>query len=293
MIYDKEDLYSLMNGPLGLLHGCIGTPVIGNPTQYMMERAFHHQHLSHRYLTFDISADHLRGAMDGLKHLGFNGWNITSPHKVKAAQFVDSLTPSAELIGAINCVYREGNRYIGENTDGKGFLTAVSEHMDVRGKDILIFGSGGAARSIICELALKEASSITIVNRDIEKAERIRNDLRDKVLTRLHIAPLGNQFTITDRFHLIIQATSVGLFAPEASLPVTFGPGNFTGCVACDVVFNPVDTRFLLHAEEAGCRKVDGLGMLAHQGAIIYTTWTGSSAPVDIMKQAIIESFAG
>ncbi len=292
MIYEKEDLAALMKGPLSLLHGCIGTPVTGNPTQYMIEQAFHHQQLPHRYLTFDINQKSCEQAMNGLKALGFNGWNITSPFKVEATRYVDRLTPSAELIGAINCVYQEGGKFVGENTDGKGFLKAVSETGNVQGKDILIFGAGGAARSIICELALAGAASVKIVNRDLSKAEKIVQDLTGKVSSNLSADSMGDEYTITDAYDIIVQATSVGLFNEEAMIPVVFAPGDYSESIACDVVFNPVETRFLTAAGHAGCQCLDGLGMLAHQGAIIYTTWSGSEAPVEIMKQALLESFS-
>ncbi len=292
MIYEQADISSLMKGPLALLHGCIGTPVTGNPTQYMIEQAFGHQKLPHRYLTFDIPPQQFASAMNGLKALGFNGWNITSPYKVEATQYVDRLTPSAKLIGAINCVYREGEKYIGENTDGKGFLASVLECGEVKGKKVLLFGAGGAARSIICELALGGAASILIVNRDKKKAEAIVQDMAEHVEAELASAPMGSSYTVTDTFDIIVQATSVGLFDEHGMIPIEFAPGDYSGCIACDVVFNPVQTRFLRTALEAGCTTLDGLGMLAHQGAIIYTTWTGAEAPIDSMKQSLIESFS-
>lgn len=292
MIYEKEDIDALMKGPLGLLHACIGTPVTGNPTQYMIEQAFHHHSLPHRYLTFDIPPDRFAGTMEGLKSLGFNGWNITSPYKVEATSYVDRLTPSAKLIGAINCVFREGNEYVGENTDGKGFLQALRERTEVKGKRFLVFGSGGAARSVISELALDGAGSIHIVNRELRKAEQIVKDLEDEVSTKLTAQPLGTQYVIDDSFDIIVQATSVGLFDENSMIPVDFTTGDFSASIACDVVFNPVQTRFLDTAQQAGCDTLDGLGMLAHQGAIIYTAWTGAEAPLDVMKKSLLESFA-
>ncbi len=292
MIYEKEDLDALMKGPMGLLHACIGTPVTGNPTQYMIEQAFHHHSLPHRYLTFDIPPERFAGTMDGLKALGFNGWNITSPYKVEATGYVDRLSPSAQLIGAINCVFREGSEYVGENTDGKGFLQAVREKTSVKGKRVLVFGSGGAARSIICELALDGAASIDIVNRELRKAEQIVRDLEGEVSTQLLAQPLGTQYVIDDSYDIIVQATSVGLFDESGMIPVSFSGGDHAGSIACDVVFNPVDTRFLEEARTAGYDTLDGLGMLAHQGAIIYTAWTGIEAPLDVMKKSLLESFA-
>src|SRR4029079_13004543 len=150
---------------------CLGQPVAGNPTQYMMEKAFAAAGLDWRYLTCEVPPDKLADAMKGLRALGFKGANFTIPHKVAVIPHLDSLSKAAELMGAVNCMNRVGDRLIGENTDGKGFYQSLRETCDPAGLSIVILGAGGAARAIGVELALAGASEITIVNRSPERAE--------------------------------------------------------------------------------------------------------------------------
>ena len=292
MHYQQYDLQALMNGPLASLFCCIGDPVEGNPTQYMMEKAFEALNLPYRYLTMNVEKEQLHDAIKGLKALNFSGYNITSPHKINSIPFLDDLTPSAALSNAVNCVYQDGKTSTGDNTDGKGFITAVAEKASIKGMKALVFGSGGAARAIICELALHEASSITIVNRSIEKALKIQEDLQGKVKTSIEVKLLSEGMQIDDSYDLIVQATSVGLFDEKGRLPLNWEEGDYSNCIASDVVFNPIDTLFLQEARNMGCICVDGLGMLVYQGAIAFEQWTGKKAPLEVMKNALIEAFS-
>lgn len=292
MQYQDFDLNALMKGPLPSLFCCIGDPVVGNPSQYMMEKAFEHLHLPYRYLTMDVKKEDLEHAIKGLKALNFSGYNITSPHKINSIPFFDTLTPSAVLSSAVNCVYQSDHTSTGDNTDGKGFITSVASVREVKGMNALVFGAGGAARAIISELALHEASSVTIVNRSIEKALQIQQDLQEKVSTTIKVLPFDDGMKISSGYDLIVQSTSVGLFDEKGRLPLTWEKGDYSNCIASDVVFNPVNTLFLQEAKIAGCTCVDGLGMLVFQGAIAFEKWTGKKAPLEVMKQALIEAFS-
>ena len=120
---------------------CMGLPVAGNPTQQMMERAFDAAALPWRYLTLEVPPDRLRDAVAGMRAMGFRGGNFTIPHKVEVIQHLDGLSEAAELMGAVNCVYFEGERLLGENTDGKGFVQSLREVMDPRGKHVVVLGA--------------------------------------------------------------------------------------------------------------------------------------------------------
>src|SRR5688572_26057623 len=141
---------------------CLGQPVAGNPTQYMMEKAFAAAGLDWRYLTCEVAPEKLAEAMQGLRALGFKGANFTIPHKVAVIQHLDELSPAAELMGAVNCVNRAGDKLVGENTDGKGFVQSLRTLIDPAGLYVVILGAGGAARAIAVELALAGVSEILI-----------------------------------------------------------------------------------------------------------------------------------
>src|SRR4051812_7839590 len=145
------------------LTGCFGQPVAENPTQAMVEAAYRHHGLAWRYLTVEVSPADLGDAVRGARAMGFAGFNCTIPHKVAVIAHLDGLGESARLMQAVNCVVRRGGRLIGENTDGKGFVCSLRPLTDPRGKRVVLFGAGGAARAIAVELALAGAAHFTVV----------------------------------------------------------------------------------------------------------------------------------
>ena len=137
------------------LTGCFGDPVDENPTGVIEETGYKIQNLNFRYLTIRVEREKLKEAVDGAKAMGFKGFNLTIPHKVNVIPMLDELTEAAKIIGAVNTVINKDGRLIGENTDGKGFLTSLLENgIDPKGKTVTLLGAGGAARAIGVELGL-------------------------------------------------------------------------------------------------------------------------------------------
>lgn len=282
---------AVMHGPLPSLFCCIGDPVIGNPTQIMMEAAFQSLGYPAYYLTCTVAKDQLGAAIKGIKALGFRGANITAPYKVDVLPFLDGCTDSARLTQAVNCISIENGTLLGDNTDGKGFLASIEQLTPVEGMRVLVFGAGGAARSIVTELALHGASSILIANRTEQKAQKIVEYLQPHVPCRLESIALQRGFSITQDYDLVVQATSVGLFSPQDTLDIVWEVQGTHRCIAADVVFNPVHTRFLDEAQNAGAITVDGLGMLVCQGAIAVSQWTGRQSEHAVMRSALTKAF--
>ncbi len=287
--YKKIGETALMYGPLEALFCCIGDPVIGNPTQIMIEDAFEELGFAGRYLTCTVPSGNVKEAIEGIRALGFSGGNVTAPHKVEVIQYLNELTESARLSGAVNCIIRDGEKLIGDNTDGKGFYTSIDLIKPVEGMEVLVLGAGGAARAIITELALHNAASITIANRTLAKGQEIVNTLSKKVEAKLSAVKLEEPFTIDKRFDLVVQATSVGLFAPGEGLDLIWEEGER---IAADVVFNPAETKFLKEAQKGGALCVDGLGMLVYQGAIAIEHWTQQKANFETMKKGLERAFS-
>src|SRR6202041_349722 len=161
------------------LVGCFGQPVTENPTGAMQEAAFEALGLNWRYLTVEVKPGDLGNAMLGVRAFGMQGVNLTTPHKVSVIEYLDETAPDAAIIGAVNTVRREGDKLIGENTDGKGFLCGVRTEagVDPKGKRVVVLGAGGAARAIVTELALAGASDVLVVNRFVERGEQMAAEL--------------------------------------------------------------------------------------------------------------------
>src|SRR5436190_17227991 len=194
------------------LTGAFGSPIAENPTQAMIEAAYRHHGLDWRYLTIEVSKDGLADAVRGARAMGFRGFNCTIPHKVAVIQHLDGLAESASLMGAVNCVVRRGDKLIGENTDGKGFVTALRELTDPAGKRVVMFGAGGAARAIGVELALAGAKNLTIVNRGIARGRELLDLLTTRTKVAAEFAPWNGDYCLPADTDVVVNATSIGLF---------------------------------------------------------------------------------
>lgn len=268
------------------LTGSMSEGAAGNPTVAMIEAAFAHHGLHWRYLNMEVTPRDLAAAVRGAKAMGFRGFNCSLPHKVTVIPHLDGLGESAAVMGAVNCVVRRGEEFIGENTDGKGFLKSLEAVIDPKGKSVVLFGAGGAARAIAVELGLAGVKRITIVNRSESRGAELVGLLRDKLKLDAAFVAWSGDFAIPEETDIVINGTSIGLYAPEARLALdltTLKPGM----VVADVIFNPVRTRFLDDAAARGCRAIDGLGMLVNQGIVGVQYWTGITPDAAVMRKAL------
>ena len=192
-----------------------------------------------------------------------------------------------------NTVRREGDRLIGENTDGKGFLRSLQEDAQVNpaGKRVVVLGAGGAARAMTVELALAGASHITIVNRSASRGQTLTTLLNEKTPVKADFVSWERAFALPAGTDVLVNATSIGLFPDVEAKPELVYDTISAGMTVCDVIPNPPHTPFLREAEARGARTLDGLGMLVYQGAIAFKMWTGHDAPVAVMRQALARAF--
>lgn len=273
------------------LTAAFGQPISENPTQVMVEAAYRHHDLDWRYLTIEVGPNDLGDAVRGAKAMGLQGFNCTIPHKVKVIDYLDELGESASLMGAVNCVVRKDGKWIGENTDGKGFVSSLRELTDPSGKRVVIFGAGGAARAIGVEVALAGASAITIVNRSSDRGEELTTLLDEKLPVKANFVPWDKTFLIPTETDVLINATSIGLF-PDVDARLDFDLESLTAeTVVADVIPNPPATNLVRDARAKGCKVIDGLGMLVNQGVIGIRHWTGIDPDPKVMRDALEEVF--
>lgn len=271
------------------LVGSMSQGAAGNPTVAMVEAAFRHHDLPWRYVNMEVAPEDLPLAVAGARAMGFRGFNLSMPHKVAVIPLLDGLGESARVIGAVNCVVRQGERFVGENTDGKGFLESLREKIDPRGREIVLFGAGGAARAVAVELALAGAGRIVVVNRSRARGEELVKVLRGQTSAAADFVEWTGDFSVPPSTDVVINGTSIGLYDPEARVPVALDSLR-PGLVVADVVFSPPDTAFLKEARARGCTTIDGLGMLVNQGVIGVRHWTGVDPDVPAMRKALAEA---
>jgi shikimate dehydrogenase len=273
------------------LVGVFGKPVAENPTQAMVEAAFRHHDLPWRYLTIEVDPADLGDAVRGARAMGFAGFNCTIPHKVAVIPHLDGLGESAALMGAVNCVVRRDGKLIGENTDGKGFVSALQTLADPKGMRVVLFGAGGAARAIGVEMGLAGARRITVVNRGEERGRELVALLSERAKVAAEFVRWDGDYQVPEGTDVVINATSIGLF-PDVDARLALDVDTLQpGTLVADVIPNPPRTRLLRDAEARGCTVIDGLGMLVNQGVLGIRYWTGIDPNPKVMRRALEEVF--
>ncbi len=274
------------------LVGCFGQPVAENPTGVMQEAGFRAAGLNWRYLTIEVGPSDLAAAVQGVRAFGMRGINLTIPHKVAVIQHLDGLSDEARIIGAVNTVVREGDKLIGANTDGKGFLRGIETDggMDVGGKRVVVLGAGGAARAVATELILAGASDLLVVNRSLDRAGAMVADLARNTSGPVRFEPWVGSFAVSGDVDLLVNATSIGLYPDVDAAPDVNFSGAKPDMLVADAVFNPPETKFLAAAREYSLPTLDGLSMLVYQGVIAFQMWTGQDPDEAVMKKALAEA---
>ena len=277
---------------LSELTGCFAMPAAENPTVAMIEAAYRHHGLDWRYINCEVTPENLGAAVAGARAMNWAGFNCSLPHKVAVIQHLDGLGKSAEIMGAVNCVVRRGGSYIGENTDGKGFLASLREVVDPSDRSVVMFGAGGAARAVGVELALAGARSVTVVNRDVARGRAVVDLLNQRTATRADLVEWRTTYRVPESADIVINATSIGLF-PDVDARLDLDVGTLQPhMVVADVIPNPPRTRLVTDAERRGCQVIDGLGMLVNQGVIGVKYWTGVDADAAVMRRTLADLFA-
>jgi shikimate dehydrogenase len=272
---------------LSLLTGSFSTPAGENPTVAMVEAAYRHHRLDARYLNCEVAPEALGDAVRGARAMGWAGFNCSIPHKVAVIEHLDGLAASAEVIGAVNCVVRRDDRYVGENTDGQGFLASLRTVADPAGRSLVVLGAGGAARAIAVEAALAGARSVTIVNRDRGRGAELAALVAERTPAEAECVDWRGPFAVPDDTDIVVNATPVGLF-PDIDARVDLDVASLRpGMVVADVIPNPPRTNLIRDAEARRCTALDGLGMLVGQGAIGIRHWTGVDPDQVVMRRAL------
>lgn len=266
--------------------------------------------LNWRYLAFDVHPDDLSSAIVGAKALKFVGLNLTVPHKILALEMVDVLDAPARFWGSVNTIRFEARvgagpwlpiwqvppeditavRSHGFNTDAEAVIRALREDLnyEVRGSRIVLLGAGGAGRMAALKLASEGVRELFLVNRTLERAEALATEVRARFPAVKVVVGYPS-----DRADLVLNATSLGL-KPDDLSPLDEDQFPLNKSVAVfDMIYRPAETPLLRSAKACGCATANGLGMLLYQGAKSLEIWTGQTAPLDVMREALWKNVYG
>jgi len=260
----------------------IGAPVRHSLSPTLLNAAFVEAGLDWHFMALEVAEGQSGEALDAVRALGLAGLSVTMPHKAAVAAAVDHRTEQAEVLDAVNCVVVEGDRLVGHNTDGDGFLDGLRHDtgFDPTGRSTVVLGAGGAARAVVLALARAGAAEVAVVNRTASRAE-VAAGLAGPVGRVVGSDELSDTVAAAD---LVVNATSVGM-TDDGALPVD--PESVAvGAVAVDLIYHPPETAWLAALRSRGIEAHNGLSMLVFQAARAFHLWTGSEAPVAVMDAA-------
>jgi len=271
----------------------IGDPVEHSLSPSIQNAAFQHLDLDYVYVAFTVRKENLENAILGARILNLHGLNITMPHKIDVIRYLDQLDVTARDVKSVNTILNKDGRLIGYSTDGAGALNALRYNkVSPIDKKIVILGAGGASRAVSFTL-VRSAKGLVIINRTLERAQNLVNDLYKFVgnsanikARRLDEDSLAEELKEAD---VLINATPLGMHTREMETPV-HSRFLHSSMVVFDMVygFSP-ETRLLKEAREVGAKTVDGIAMLIHSAAASFEIFTGKSAPIEVMKEAAME----
>ncbi len=273
--------------------------LIGNPVAHTKSPAIHNflaekTGFNLAYGAFPVDTGRLDKAIPGAFALGIRGLNVTVPYKEDVISLLADIDPLAGKIGAVNTLVRTEEGYKGFNTDMPGLLRALErDGVDIKGEDVIILGAGGVARAAAMMLETAGASTVTIMNRNTDRAEELAGSINE-ICGRSFAHPLpisGYERLPRDVKYIVIQATSVGMH-PDTEKAVIEDPEFYKRVkVGYDLIFNPPETKFMKLCKEAGAESYNGSKMLLYQGIIAYEYWTGLSIDDDLADACYAEVF--
>ncbi|MED3758988.1 shikimate dehydrogenase [Peribacillus frigoritolerans] len=274
------------------IYGVMGDPIAHSMSPDIHNDAFEKENIEAVYHHFHVTKEGLNDAVKGMKALGIEGFNITIPHKTSIIPFLDEVDELALAIGAVNTVVNKNGRFIGYNTDGKGFFKSLCGEIsgDIKAKKTLVIGAGGAARAIYFTLVKEGVKQVDIANRTKERAVQLVSDCPyDKVSKALSIIEAEESLS---QYDLIIQTTSSGM-SPELDHSPLKVDQLKTGAIVSDIIYNPLQTKLLREAGEKGAETQNGLGMFINQAALAFEIWTGIMPDTARMTDIVLNKLGG
>lgn len=276
------------------LIGLFAYPIRHSVSPAMHNEAFAYLGLDYAYLAFEVDNDTLEDAVKGLRAMKMIGANISMPNKAAVCRYLDKLSPAAELCGAVNTIVNENGVLTGHITDGTGYMRALADRgIDVIGKKMTIVGSGGAATAIQVQAALDGVAEISIFNikdkfwSNAEASIQKINERTNCKATLYDLADLDRLKAEMADSYLFTNATGMGMKPLEGQTYIPDKSYFPPELMVTDIIYSPRETAMLKMAKEAGCKTMNGIGMMLFQGAAAFELWTGKEMPVSHIKNVM------
>lgn len=270
--------------------GILGHPLGHSLSPLLHNRTLQHLNLNYVYLPFEVDLRNLKDAVASVRVLGMAGVNVTIPFKEAVIPFLDELSPESSICQSVNVIVNRAGKLVGHNTDGAGFMQALSSYPVQNGCAVLI-GCGGASRAIACQLAGSGWERLVLLDINLRRAESLADFLRGQYNCEFKAMLMGQ-----DRFEveagaadLVVNCTPMGMYPHIEGSPVDSLQTLQPGALVCDIIYNPQTTRLLKMAQQAGLATVDGLSMFVNQAALSLELWLGVKPPLEFMKGVALD----
>ena len=287
--------------------------VIGDPIEHTFSPAMHNAglkalDLNYIYLPFHVKEEKLRECIEGAKAIGIRGLNVTIPHKTNVIKHLDEVDQVASMIGAVNTIqfnYNEFNESSskdndinvttkGFNTDGYGCVREKEKKTSIKDKKVTITGAGGAARAVAFQIANGGISELSILNRNLSKAQSLADDLKTSLngigididINAYDLDSLKGELSKSDIF---IDTTPIGMYPNVDDKPIASADMLHEDLLVNDIVYTPMETSLIREAKLANATVVPGYKMLLYQGIRSFEIWLGREAPVNVMEKALLD----
>ncbi|CAN5173730.1 shikimate dehydrogenase [soil metagenome] len=264
--------------------------IIGDPIEHSMSPVIHNAGYAALgiddqfvFTAADVKVEHVKEVVEAMHIMNIRGLTCTMPHKIEVMKYLDKIDPVAQKIGAVNTVVNEGGVLTGYNTDWLGTVTPIEQIVPLKNKRVALIGAGGAARAMAYGVVTRGAK-LTIFNRTQEKAKELAQEIGSDIETR-PMESIGNEI---GHFDIILNATNIGMdeLSDETPLPKKYIQKHH---IVFDAVYSPYETRLLREAKEQGATVIHGTEMLLHQGVSQFELYTGRKAPIDVMRNVLME----
>ena len=274
------------------LIGLMAYPIRHSSSPAMQNEAFAKLGYDYAYLAFEVGADEIEDAVKAIRTLKMRGSNVSMPNKTLVGQYLDELSPAAEMCGSVNTIVNDHGHLTGHITDGIGFMAALKDNnIDAIGKKMTIAGAGGAATAIEIQAALDGVSTLHIFNRkgrSWERALKLADTINANTSCKATVSDLADEASLRQALEastILTNATSLGMAPHADTCPIPDASMLRPELIVSDIIYNPKQTRLLQMASANGCATFNGLYMLLFQGAEAFRLWTGKEMPIEPIRE--------
>jgi shikimate dehydrogenase len=274
------------------LLGIIGDPIEHSLSPVMQNQAIATLNIDYIYVPFPVKNENLKTVLDGFRHCGVQGFNVTIPHKQAIIPFLNEISDTAKKIGAVNTVCRTETGWRGTNTDIDGFIAPLRQlKQDWRKITPVVLGNGGASRAVIVGCEELGCQQINLVGRNWDKLRTFKDSWSTRSLNiEIHLNHWDDLPKLLSQSQLLVNTTPIGMSPEIHQSPLTDNELKLINpdTIVYDLIYTPCPTLLLEKAKTRGAIIIDGTEMLVQQGAVALEIWTKRPAPITVMRQALL-----